>query len=395
MPGKTGSMTSRERVHAAAKGLPVDRVPVFHWINGHAAVKLMSEYQPSIHEDWNLLAKRFWDGFKNGGFLDAPRSQRLLPLVFDLYSSNYGNRYGLELGSDILLASFATPGHFSRSVKQNGTELIVDIYGVGRDLGNSIYANLVNPPIKTVEDLVNYRFPDITHEHYYDVFREMRLQHPDASIGTFIWGVQDFCHTCMMGTERFMTFIVDYPEEISHFMGRVIDHSNDIVRRSLAAGADLVFTGDDFGYNNRPLISMNMWREFTFPQLKRQVDLSHELGAPVMLHSCGYQMCFLEDYIKLGIDLLQSFQPMAGNNFQEAYPKYGDKFGFVTGVDTQRGEMMNPEELQEEIISNYRLGKTRPRFILGMTHEIQYTMPDDNVKVIFQTVRDIQNGHYD
>ena len=40
-------MTSRERVLATIEGKPVDRVPVMHWPNPHAAVKCMAEYQPA------------------------------------------------------------------------------------------------------------------------------------------------------------------------------------------------------------------------------------------------------------------------------------------------------------------------------------------------------------
>ena len=40
-------MTSRERVKAAMKGLPHDRVPIFYWLNPHAAAKLMTTVQPA------------------------------------------------------------------------------------------------------------------------------------------------------------------------------------------------------------------------------------------------------------------------------------------------------------------------------------------------------------
>jgi hypothetical protein len=32
---------------------------------------------------------------------------------------------------------------------------------------------------------------------------------------------------------------------------------------------------------------------------------------------------------------------------------------------------------------------------LGTMHEIQYTMPDDNIRVLFEMVGDIQHGRYD
>ena len=40
------AMTSRERVFAAAKGQPVDRVPVFMFLNPHACCRMIAKYQP-------------------------------------------------------------------------------------------------------------------------------------------------------------------------------------------------------------------------------------------------------------------------------------------------------------------------------------------------------------
>jgi len=96
----------------------------------------------------------------------------------------------------------------------------------------------------------------------------------------------------------------------------------------------------------------------------------------------------------MGIDMLQSFQPAAGNDFKVAIEKYGHKLTFITGIDIQRGEAMTPPEFRDDILDFYRTGKARNRHILGTTHELQYTMPDDNIKILFETVRDIQAGKY-
>jgi len=52
-------------------------------------------------------------------------------------------------------------------------------------------------------------------------------------------------------------------------------------------------------------------------------------------------------------------------------------------------------EFKQDILESYRTGRAKNRHILGTTHEIQYTMPDDNIRVLFETVGDIQAGRYD
>ena len=386
-------MTSKERIHAAAKGLPVDRVPVFIWINAHTGTRLMAEYQPSENRLWNMAARFFWKKYKKGE-LNAAEFWRMAPLFFDIHMFNWANAYSTEVGSDMFMAAHATPWRYAKFYLEGGHIRIKDIFGVIRCISGP-YPDMHEPVIKNVKDVINYRFPDPSNQKLYASFRKFRKQYPEASIAPEIWGTQDFTATSMFGMENFMLFLYDYPEEMKKFMRRWADGQIEIIRNSVRAGADLIAIYDDYGYDNRTLISMDMWVEFTYPELRRLVDASHEAGATVMLHSCGYQTPFLDYYVEAGIDILQSFQPKAGNNFKEAYKKYGDRLCFMTGIDVQQGEFMSPEEFKSEIISNYRTGRTGNRFILGTTHEIQYTMPDKNIRVLFETVKEIQQGRYD
>jgi len=56
---------------------------------------------------------------------------------------------------------------------------------------------------------------------------------------------------------------------------------------------------------------------------------------------------------------------------------------------------MTPEQLREDILHHYRVGRTTGRHILATTHLMQPTMPDANIRVIFETARGIQAGEYD
>jgi len=391
---KKNEMTSRERIHATINGLPVDRVPVFIWLNAHTGCKLMSEYKPSRNSLWNLIARFLWGRFKRGGEMDAKELWRFLPLLFDVHSYNFANAYSAELGSDLFMVAHATPWQYAKYSYRNGHILIKDLFGVTRGMGG-IYPDMIQPAIKDINDLKNYQFPDTNDERLYTAFRKFRSLYPEVSIAAEVWGVQDFTSTSMFGMERFMIFLYDYPEEMRDFMRRWADFWIEVLTRSLKAGADIIAIFDDYGYDNHTLISMDMWKEFTYPQLKRLIDTTHEAGAPAMLHSCGYQEPFLDYYIEAGVDMLQSFQPKAGNNFQQAYENYHDKLTFITGIDIQLGEYMSSEQLKENIIRNYRTGGVKGRHVLGTTHEIQYTMPAENMRVIFDTIKEIQSGAHD
>lgn len=387
-------MTSLERIHAAAKGLPVDRVPVHIWLNAHTGCQLMTEYKPSKSRFWNMVARYLWKKFLEGGELKAGEIWRGAPLAFDVHTFNTANEYSLELGSDMIMAAHATPWRYAKFFRENGEIRIKDLFGVTRNIAG-IYPDMLRPVINDIEDVKNYRFPDADDRRLYKIFKKYRKTYRHVSICAEVWGVQDFTATSMFGMEKFMMYLIDYPDEMKAFMHKWADLQIEVARHSVEAGADIVGILDDYGYDNSPLISMDMWKEFTYPELKRQVDAAHETGALVMLHSCGYQMPFLEHYVDAGIDIIQPFQPKAGNDFKAAYEEYGDKIAFMTGIDIQQGEMMTPKELKDDIINSYLTGKSKGRFMLGTTHEMQYTMPRENARAIFDTIKEIQSGQYD
>ncbi len=384
-------MTSRERVLACLKGLPTDRVPVMYWLNPHAAVRLMAEFQPANSKIWNFVGRWLWKKFAGGGEFDAKEIWRALPLLYTLYANN---DYALELGADMAQVPFGTTEYWGKLYRENGKIRAKDGFGSIRGMGG-IYLEVIEPAIKNIDDLKNFRFPDVSSDRNFDRIRKYRQKHPDVCIFTDNFGVQDLPTSQMFEMSQMMIALYEYPDEIKQFQQNFADYMIDIGRRSIKAGADIIFMYDDYGYTNRTLISMDMWKEFTYPHLKRMIEAFHDAGAPVMLHSCGYQMPFLEYYVEAELDALQTFQLKAGNDFEKAYAEFGDKFTFNTGIDIQLGEQMTPEELREDILRSYRIGGRNGRHIIGMSHMLQYTMPIENMRMIFKTVNEIQAGVHD
>lgn len=389
MRSNDGVMTSRKRVLAAIRGLPVDRVPVMYWLNPHTTCRLLSEYRPGVNKTANFLARLLWGRFRRGGELDAGQWTRGLPLLFE----EYGNQeYALELGADVAILSpaLSSPTHMLRTLRRrNGRLSFVGPLGSLHGLGG-IYADVIQPAVKSISDLAGYQLPPLREAHFAGI-RRFRSRYPQACALVEVMSFQQALSDFIWRSDQFMLALYDYPEEVHAFLKRLADWVEVIIRMAIQAGADMVFLQDDYGSSGRPLISPKMWGTITYPHLKRFIDVAHEAGVPFMLHSCGYQTPFLEAYMEAGLDVLQSFQPKAGNDFKAAFEKYGDRLAFATGIDVQQGEWMRPQELRESILRSYQIGRRTGRHILGMTHMMQYTMPMGNARTIFDTVREIQD----
>ena len=378
---------------AVARGRPVDRVPVMLWLNPHTTCRLLAEYQPGSSRLANILARWLWARFVRQGGLEAGEWTRVLPLLFE----EYGNGpYALELGADLAILSpeLLSAPRFIRSLGHwNGRLSVRGPFGSGRLALGGIYMDPVEPAVGSVEALDDLALPALSAEQFAGI-RRFRKAHPDACLLVEVTALQQAVCDYILGTEAFMLALYDAPGHIHAAMERVADWVAAIIEYAVEAGADVVYLQDDYGATGRPLISPRMWRTFTYPHLKRVVEVAHRAGVPFMLHSCGYQMPFLEAYVEAGVDILQSFQPKAGNDFEMAYARYGDRLAFATGIDTQQGESMNPQDLRESMRQCLRTGRRNGRHILSMTHMMQYTMPLENVRAIFEIVQEIQAGVY-
>jgi uroporphyrinogen decarboxylase len=384
-------MTSRERLLAAAVGQSVDTIPVLYWLNPHGACRMMAEYRSAPSLSKTALAKLLWSKFRRSGHKKNAELARLLPYKLLEYANS---EYSYHLGSD---ASFKSMGNFKsyrqakkQIYRENGKIRFRDPFGAIRALGG-IYLDVIQPPVQSAEGLASYRFPQLDNP---SAIRCFRKKYPAACIMVEIGGPQQLTSQNVWNLEDYMLALYDDPRAIDAFHFRVAEWSLGIAKKAVQAGADLVFIGDDYGMNNAPLISMEQWKRYTFPHLKRMIREIHNMGVPVMLHSCGYQMPFLEYYCDAGLDVLQSFQPMAGNDFEAASREFGGRITFATGIDTQRGETMRPEELRSDMLERIDIGMSRGRFIMAMTHMLQYTMPLEIIDTIFKTVEKIRtSGH--
>ena len=389
--GGRGEMTSRERVLATVRGLPVDRVPVMTWLNPHAGLRLMTEFQPTSSRLAQRVGSWLWRSYqkKRGPFSEDVRA--FLPLF---YSGYVNKEYALDLGSDLVSVGLGMTKIGDKIWRENGRVRVRDGFGSLRGMG-SIYLDVIEPAVKSIRDLVELPFPDASSDKPYAAIRKFRARHPGACLYGESFGVQDLPSTQIWEMSQFMLALYDHPEEIKQFQARFNDYNIDISRRMVEAGADVILIYDDYGTTGSPLTSMKMWKEFTYPHLEKHIEAIHDAGGLAMLHSCGYQMPFLEHYVEAELDILQTFQPKAGNDFAAAYDRVGDRLAFCTGVDVQQGESMTADELRDDILRAYRIGGRNGRHILGYSHMLQYTMPTANVETILDTVREIQQGRYD
>jgi len=123
--------------------------------------------------------------------------------------------------------------------------------------------------------------------------------------------------------------------------------------------AVMYHTGNDFGTQNAPFLSVETYRELYYPFHKRINDWVHENTSwKTFMHSDGSIMPLLPSISEAGIDILNPIQWTAKNmDPQTLKERFGNKFVFWGGgVDTQKTlPFGKPEEVRAEVKKHLRI----------------------------------------
>lgn len=138
----------------------------------------------------------------------------------------------------------------------------------------------------------------------------------------------------LRGLENAWTDIYDAPEELGRLIDLLADMNIYAVRKYAAAGVDGIIWCDDWGLQDRLMISPEKWREIWKPRYARVYREAHKLGLFTFLHSCGYIMDILDDLIDAGLDVIQMDQQQ-NMGLGLLSERFGGRITFWCPVDIQ------------------------------------------------------------
>lgn len=156
-------------------------------------------------------------------------------------------------------------------------------------------------------------------------------------------------------------------------------------------------SGTDFGTQNGPYMSLDVFREFYKPRYQKINDWIHKNTTwKTFFHSCGAVSGFFQDFHECGVDIINPVQLSAqGMNGKELKEKWGDKFVFWGGgVDTQRTlPFGSPEDVYREVSERLELFSRGGGYVFNAIHNIQSQTSAENLIAMFQAVEDFNKKH--
>lgn len=173
----------------------------------------------------------------------------------------------------------------------------------------------------------------------------------------------------LRGMENALMDFYLYPEEIHRLFRRLTDFYIRIMERGKEMyNMDGFQITDDLGAQDRPLFSLQIFREFFKPYYKEIIDKAHELGCHLWMHSCGNIELFIPDLIEIGLDVIHPIQKNTMDEKKIA-EQFGDKICILAGIDVQYlFAFGTPEEVRAEVeylVDNYYRPDGRFMITLG------------------------------
>ncbi len=110
----------------------------------------------------------------------------------------------------------------------------------------------------------------------------------------------------LRGTENVYMDLFDRPDGFMELLSRIHNFYLDELEKWAKTDVDALNFMDDWGAQQSLLISPVMWREIFKPLYKDYIEIAHDHGKYIFMHSDGFIVDIYPDLIELGLDALNS-----------------------------------------------------------------------------------------
>jgi uroporphyrinogen decarboxylase len=196
----------------------------------------------------------------------------------------------------------------------------------------------------------------------------------------------------LRGTEQALVDLITEDPAGLLLTRRRTDIQLSILRQTLeAAGGkiDFLWMGEDLGTQIGPLISLELYRKQIRPVHQKFVDLARDFAIPVMIHSCGSSSWAYEDFIEMGITVVDTLQPEAKNMAPEYLKRtFGARLAFHGCISTAGPVAAGDREQSVEYCKNtLEIMMPGGGYCFAPTHQLQDNSPTENVVAMYETVQ--------
>jgi len=215
----------------------------------------------------------------------------------------------------------------------------------GFSQGGEIY----KPAIQEWDDLRTYKVPDFTGGPCFEAIKQYAVKDKDRhyriiNLPNFIFSASRY----LRKMEIYFQDLALERENVDKLHTMVADALEGMIIKAAESGADGISFAEDWGTQDRTLISPEMFRDIFLPHHKRLFKAARQRGLSVEMHSCGYNWAILPDLVEAGVSAFQFDQPTLYGMEKLAEYLQKNKVCLKSPVDVQKILPTGDRKLIEE-----------------------------------------------
>ena len=178
------------------------------------------------------------------------------------------------------------------------------------NLVDGLEGQVVEHPLEDWAAWKDYRLPDpLSPETGWPADWEATVRgiQQAKEAGHLTWGGADRFFERLIFLRGFENLMIDLAEGspyLVELIDALVEYNLARVRKWVEAGVDIIHFGDDFGLQDRPMVSPDTFRRWFKPAYEKMMQPAREAGIHVLLHSDGYTLPLLPIFMEMGADVV-------------------------------------------------------------------------------------------
>ena len=235
--------------------------------------------------------------------------------------------------------------------------------------------------LKTREDLERVVWPGEPElEHVLRYVREYKKAVEGTRIGVMMLSGCLFqtLYEFVVGMHDCMIMSLENQDLLGELISKSADFYEELHRRAIAEGLDILFVADDFAFNTGMFVPPDIFKKIWRPSFGRIIQPALEAKIPIKFHSDGKLDEAMDMLIEMGIDCINPMDP-SGCDYREYKKRYGHRVTLSGNIDIEfplvRG---NAEDVEKDVIAHCEVMMEGGRWEAGSSHSIVNYIPHEN-----------------
>jgi uroporphyrinogen decarboxylase len=197
----------------------------------------------------------------------------------------------------------------------------------------------------------------------------------------------------LRGPASFLADLLAEPDLAGEILDRILDYNIQLVERfldTIGTQIQVIKVSDDLGSQDNLLISPALYRRTIKPRQAKFFETIHrKTAARILYHTCGAVSKLIDDFIEIGVDVLNPIQVTArGMDTETLGKRYAKQIAFWGAVDNQGAISCGTAEMVSADVRKRvsDLG-ANGGYIIASSHNLAPDTPIENILALCQASR--------